>query len=138
MGFSIACFGADSQKIKTFFESFDNTKARCGNIGVNPCGTEISVCLEASLRMFNSIKGERRKIIVIASDFEFCDDKKAEDLIEQYARSGIEAIFIGFCNCDKVETFAEKVKKLKVKRTKIEAVSELPQKFLDVYLERQK
>lgn len=133
-GFSIGCFGADSQKIKTFFESFDNTKARVGNIGVSPCGTEISVLLEASLRMFNTIKSERRKMLVIASDFEFCDEQKARDLIEQYARSGIECMFIGFCGCSKVETFANDIPKLKVKRTSIKQVSDLPQRFLEVYL----
>lgn len=137
-GFGIACFGADSQKIKTFFESFDNTKARVGNIGVNACGTEISVLLEASLKMFNTIKGERKKILVIASDFEFCDEEKATDLIEQYARSGISCIFIGFCGCDKVETFAQNVKKLQVKRTRIQEVSELPSAFLSVYLDKQR
>jgi hypothetical protein len=137
-GFSIACFGADSQKVKTFFESFDNTKARVGNIGVNACGTEISVLLEASLKMFNTIKGERKKMLIIASDFEVCDEERALDLLEQYARSGIECIFIGFCGCDKVDTFASNVKKLKVRRTRIQEISELPSAFLSVYLERQR
>ena len=137
-GFSIACFGADSQKVKTFFESFDNTKARVGNIGVNACGTEISVLLEASLKMFNTIKGERKKMLIIASDFEVCDEERALDLLEQYARSGIECIFIGFCGCDKVDTFANNVKKLKVRRTRIQEISELPSAFLSVYLERQR
>jgi hypothetical protein len=134
MGFSIGCFGADSQKIKTFFESFDNTKARVGNIGVSPSGTEVSVLLEASLRMFNTIKGERRKMLVIASDFCFGDEQRAHDLIEQYARSGIECMFIGFCGCENVETFANDIPKLKVKRTAIKQISDLPSAFLSVYL----
>jgi len=133
-GFSIGCFGADTQKIKTFFETFQNTRARIGAITVNAGGTEVSVGLEASLKMFNSIRGERRKILVIASDFEFCDDEKAEELIQQYAKAGIECIFIGFCDCDKVEQFARNVRNLRVSRTRISQVSELPLKFLQVYL----
>lgn len=134
-GFSIGCFGADTQKVKTFFETFENTRARIGGISVNGGGTEVSVGLEASLRMFNTIKGERRKILVIASDFCFCGDEetKAEELIDQYAKAGIECIFIGFCDCENVETFANKVKNLKVSRTRINQISELPQKFLNVY-----
>jgi hypothetical protein len=137
-GFSVGCFGADTQKIKTFFESFQNTRARVGNISVSPCGTEVSVLLEAYLKMFNTIQGERRKILVIASDFSFGDNDKAEELIAQYARYGIECIFIGFCSCDAVESFAENVKGLRVRRTRINEVSELPQRFLDVYLNSQK
>jgi hypothetical protein len=133
-GFSIGCFGADTQKIKTFFETFENTRARIGAISVNSTGTEISVGLEASLKMFNTIKGERRKILVIASDFCFSDEDKATELIEQYARSGIECMFIGFCSCENVEHFAEKVRGLKCSRTQIDEVSELPLKFLQVYL----
>jgi hypothetical protein len=77
-GFSISAFGADSQKVKTFFENFDNTRARIGAISVNAGGTEVSVLLEAYLKMFNAVKGQRRKILVIASDFYFGDEQKAE------------------------------------------------------------
>jgi hypothetical protein len=134
MGFSIGCFGADTQKIKTFFESFDNTRARIGAISVNAGGTELSVGLEASLKMFNTIKNERRRILVVASDFSLGDEEKAEELMQQYAKAGIECIFIGFCSCENVYHFAEKVSGLRVKRTHINAVSDLPRKFLEVYL----
>jgi hypothetical protein len=135
-GFSISCFGADSQKVKTFFETFENTRARIGGISVNPCGTEVSVLLEAYIKMFNTIKENRRKILVIASDFCFTsdDEVKAEGLLEQYAKAGIELILIGFCSCEHVYEFAQKVKNLKTKRTHIKYVSDLPSKFLDVYL----
>jgi hypothetical protein len=135
-GFSISAFGADSQRVKSHFETFENTRARIGAISVNAGGTEVSVLLEAHLKMFNSIKGERRKILVIASDFCFNgdDEQKAENLIEQYTRSGIEVCFIGFCDADNVETFANKVRNLKVSRTRIKEISELPKAFLQVYL----
>lgn len=133
-GFGITCFGADTQRIKTPFETFQNTRARIGAISVNSSGTELAVALESDLRQFNSVKGERRKILVVASDFCLSDDDRCEELLEQYAKAGIECIFIGFCNCDNVETFAEDVKGLKCARTKISEISELPSRFLSVYL----
>lgn len=135
-GFAVACFGADSQKIKTFFETFENTKARCGNVGVSAWGTEISVLLTAFLKMFNAITSDRRKILVVASDFEFGDNDKALDLIRLYPLANIEIIFIGFCNCRKVRTWASDLKN--TRRTAIKSVSDLPEAFLDVYLNIQK
>lgn len=137
-GFAISCFGADTQKIKTFFESFDNTRARVGAISVNAGGTEVAVLLEAYLRMFNTIRGERRKILVIASDFQFSDEEKALELIGMYSRMGIECIFIGFGSCGNLENFATQIRGLKARRVKIQTVSELPQAFLNVYLNTQR
>jgi hypothetical protein len=130
--FAITAFGADSQKVKVFNETFNNTKARVGNIGVNACGTEISVLLESFLKMFNTFR-DVRKVLVIASDFEVCDEDRALDFLDQYARSGIECIFIGFCGCDKVETFGNNIKNLKVKRIRIQEICELPSVFLSAW-----
>lgn len=138
-GFSISCFGADSQKVKTFFETFENTRARIGAISVDAGGTEIAVLLEAYLKMFNTIKGERRKILVIASDFDFCDTEKAEELMSMYAKMGIEIMCIGFCSCEPhLQNFAEKVRNLRIRKTQIKEVSELPTRFLEVYLNIQR
>lgn len=130
-GFSISCFGADSQKIKTFFETFKNTKARCGNIGVSAYGTEISVLLKAYLRMFNTVDHDRRRILVIASDFMFGDNQEALKIIPLYEKANIELIFIGFCNCRNVDTWAKNL--VKARRTKIKNVHDLPEMFLSVY-----
>jgi len=135
-GFAVACFGANSQKVKTFFEMFENTRARVGNISVNASGTEISVLLTSFLRMFNNITSDRRKILVIASDFWFGDEDKALDLIKLYPKANVELIFIGFCNCEKVDTWASD--SVKAHRTAIKSVKELPEAFLDVYLNVQK
>jgi len=134
-GFSISCFGANSQRIKTFFETFNNTKARCGNIGVSPSGTEIHVLLEAYLKMFNAVDSDRRKILVIASDFYFGDDKEALDIISLYPRANVELIFLGFSNCRNVDTWASNL--VKARRTSIKTVSELPERFLEVYMDIQ-
>jgi flagellar hook-basal body complex protein FliE len=134
-GFAIAVFGDNNQKVKTFFETFQNTKARIGNITVSASGTRIHDLAESFLKMFNSIHEQRRKILVVASDFEFCDEAEAEEVIEQYAKAGIELLFIGFGSCSNVKTFARKVK---AKRTSITNVEELPERFLEVYLNEQK
>ena len=133
-GFEIGVFGDNFQRIKTFFEMYDNTKARVGNVTVNSWGTRIHDILEAFLKTFNSIKQDRRKILVIASDFSFSDEAEARKCIRQYIKSGIEVKFIGFSNVDKF--FNEFGKD--VQCTKIANTTELPDKFLDVYLESQR
>lgn len=130
-GFGIAVFGENNQKIKTFFETFQNTRARIGNITVSASGTRMHDIAESFLKMFNSIHEQRRKIMVVASDFELCDENDSEQVIEQFAKAGIELIFIGFGSCGNVRSFAKKVK---AHRTTISSVSELPERFLDVYL----
>jgi len=134
-GFAIGCFAEDCQKVKTFFEEFQNTRARIPNISVNPCGTRIHDILESFLKMFNSIHQERRKILVIASDFVVSDQDEAEKVIEQYAKAGIELIFMGFDNCANVKTFAKKVK---ARRSMIAQVEDLPERFLECYIDVQK
>jgi hypothetical protein len=131
-GFGTMAFGADTQRCKTPFESYQNTRARVGNISVNSSGTELAVALEAMLKIFNNVR-ERRKILVVASDFSLSDQNECEELLQQYAKSGIECCFIGFDSCENVEEFGSKVRNLKVSRVKIENISELPLKFLQVY-----
>lgn len=135
MGYSTSAFGANSQRVKTFFETHEQTKARVGAISVSPSGTELSVLLTAYLRMFNKVSPDRRKILVIASDFWLGDDQQAQDLIKLYPKSNVQLIFIGFCNCERVETWAKDVlPKNYAKRASIKQVSDLPEAFLDVYL----
>jgi len=130
--YAVAVFGANSQKIKTFFETYENTKARCGNITVSAAGTEISVLLESFLKMFNAITDDRRKILVIASDFCFGDEARANELIKLFPLSNVELIFIGFSNCYKIRDFASDVKN--THKTRIKTIKELPERFLEVYI----
>jgi hypothetical protein len=132
-GFGITCFGADTQRIKTPFETFENTRARIGAISVNACGTELAVALEADLKMFNTIKNERRRILVVASDFCLSDENECEELLRQYAKAGIEVCLIGFCDCERVRDIWQNVKGLKITRTYIKNITELPSRFLEVY-----
>ena len=88
--------------------------------------------------MFNNIR-DRRKILVVASDFSFGDDNKARELIRLYPKADVELIFIGFCDCQRVDTWAEEeLPKNYARRSKIVSVMELPEAFLSVYLNIQK
>jgi len=135
-GFSISVFGANSQKIKTFFETFQNTRARIGNISVDASGTEISQLLMSYLKMFNAIVGNRRKILVIASDFSFHDDDDARAIIKAFPLSNVELVFLGFGNWNRSDTWASD--SVKARRTSISDITELPEAFLSVYLDVQR
>ncbi len=135
-GFAIGAFGENCQRIKSFFEEFNNTRARIANINVSSCGTRLHDLLVSFLKMFNNIHEERRKVLVIASDFSLCDQEESEKVIEAYSKSGIELVFMGFDSCKaNLNTFASKIK---AKRTEIDDIANLPERFLDVYLESQK
>lgn len=133
-GFSVAVFAENMQKVKTFFEMYQNTRARIGNISVNTWGTRIHDLLEAYLKMFNSIHEDRRKILCIASDFCFSDEEEAKKVIEQCIKHGIEVKFIGFDE-PKMD-FADEVKG--ISRSQINNIHELPEVFLQVYIDIQK
>lgn len=133
-GFSVAVFAENMQKIKTFFEMYQNTRARIGNISVNTWGTRIHDLLEAYLKMFNSIHEDRRKILCIASDFCFSDADEAKELIKQCIKHGIEVKFIGFD--EPRMDFAKEVKG--ISRSKIDSIKQLPEVFLQVYIDIQK
>jgi hypothetical protein len=130
--FGIGVFAQDIQKIKTFFEQFYTTRARIPNISVNASGTRIHDLIESFLKMFNGIREDRRKILVIASDFCFSDEEEAKKVIEQCVKSGIEVMFVGFSECYNLENFAKEVKG--IKRTKISDFRDLPEAFIDIYL----
>jgi hypothetical protein len=134
-GFSIGVFGLDCQKIKTFFESFETTRARVGGVNVSASATNVSDLLESNLKQFNLMRGNRRKICVIASDFSFTDDSKATEMVKQMARSGIELVFLGFGEYNDIHSFASNVR---ARRTTINNISELPQRFMETYLNVQK
>jgi hypothetical protein len=94
-GFAIGVFGATYQKIKTFFEQYANTRARIGAISVNSSGTKVAEIMASFLKMYANVSPDRRKILVLASDFDFYDETEAHDILKLYDKAGIELIFIG-------------------------------------------
>jgi hypothetical protein len=134
-GFAIGAFAEDNQWIKRFIEPFNNTRARIPNVSVNSCGTRLHDLLENALKMFNSIHEERRKILVIASDYCLSDTDEVVKLLELYAKAGIQIILFGFDNSS-VRHFAPHIKG--IQRIEMSDIHNLPEDFLEVYLDLQR
>jgi len=130
-GFSIGAFAEDNQYVKRFFEPFNNTRCRIPNISVNSCGTRLHDLLESMLKQMNAIHEERRKILVVASDFQLSDTDDCERLLELYAKAGIEIILFGFDNSNVRHVF----NKVKAKRIDMEDIHDLPELFIQIYID---
>jgi len=130
-GFSIGAFAEDNQYVKRFFEPFNNTRCRIPNISVNSCGTRLHDLLESMLKQMNAIHEERRKILVVASDFQLSDTDDCERLLELYAKAGIEIILFGFDNSSVRHVF----NKVKAKRIDMEDIHDLPELFIQIYID---
>jgi len=130
--FSILCFASNFIKIKTFFESYQNTKARIGNISIG-CNTNVIEPLEVSLKLFNTIGEPRQKLFVLVSDFQFGSQfDRANEILEQYSKYGIKLLFIGLDNSYDMNRYLPNSKN--VFRTTIQDVKTLPEMFVDIYL----
>jgi len=130
--YSLLVFGADYQKIKTFHESFSNTRARVGGISVDAGGTMAHEVLLEIARMYASCDPERHKILVLASDFSFGDETETHEAIKTISHLGVSILFVGLCSYSRMDSFATDV--LNIYRTKIKDVVDLPELFLDVYM----
>lgn len=133
-GFSIGAFAENCQKVKSFFEPFATTRARIPNISVNSCGTRMHDLLESYLKMFNAIHEDRRKIVVIASDFCLSDTEECEKLLKQYEKAGIQIILFGFDNSSVKRVFHN----IKAQRFEMHDILNLPEDFIQVYIDLQK
>jgi len=131
--FSVLVFGADYQKIKTFYEQSVSTKARIGAISVSASATNITKPLEDSLKMFNGVDTERTKILVIASDFCFSDRDTAKEILEDIEKSGIKLLFIGLCSVDSSNYLGILPNSKNVFRTIVDNPRDLPSLFLSIY-----
>jgi len=132
--FSLMVFGANYQKIKTFFESFHNTKARIGGISVSSYATELLQPLEAMFRLFNNITAERRRILIIASDFYVDKQNKCLEVLKSMLKAKIEVILIGFGATGNLKYWLETLKPYgKIGELRIRSPKELPEAFVEVY-----
>lgn len=132
-GFAVGVFADDMQFVKRFNEPFSTTRARIPNINVNSCGTRLHDLLQATLKMFNAIHEDRRKIVIIASDFCLSDTEEVVKLLEQYAKAGIQIILFAFDGSSR--HFAPNIKG--IQRIDMKNIMDLPESFLDVYLKLQ-
>lgn len=133
--FSILVFGEDYQKIKTFFETFSQTRARIGGISVDASATECSEPLEEILKMFNEIGdkevSERDKLLVLASDFWFGDKEDTVEQLKELLKHGVKLLFVGLCNYAKIKEILPNT--MGIFRTTIDDLGDLPELFIDIY-----
>jgi hypothetical protein len=133
-GFAIGVFAENMQWLKRFNETYQQTRARIPNTSVNSCGTRLHDLLLSALKMFNSIHENRRKIVVIASDYCLSDSEEVVKLLEQYSKAGIQIILFAFDGSSK--HFAPNIKG--IQRIDMKNIMDLPEDFLECYLKLQR
>jgi len=128
--YAIIVFGGDYQKIKTFFEQFNNTRCRIGGISVNTGATNMAKCTSDMRKMFNSITDERLKLLVVCSDFIFGDRGETIRELHKCAKDGIKIVFVSFGNRLYFHDILPKVKE--VYRIYVANITQLPKLFSDI------
>lgn len=129
--YSIGVFGENRQKIKTFFETFDKTRARIGGISVNSWGTMLETSLKDTIMMMNGINEDRKKILVVCSDFALGDEAEALKAFEQILRMDTKLIMVKLCNSRRLPTL-EANKNVEV--IDCRNIQDLPEIFADIYM----
>lgn len=129
--YSIGVFGENRQKIKTFFETFDKTRARIGGINVNSWGTMLETSLQDTIRMMNGINEERKKILIVCSDFALGDEAESLKAFEQILKTDIKLIMVKLCSYRRLGTLEDN-KDVEVMECK--NIQDLPEIFADIYM----
>jgi len=130
-GYSISVFGENRQKIKTFFETFDKTRARIGGINVNSWGTMLETSLQDTIKMMNGIDGERKKILIVCSDFALGDESESLKAFEQILKMDVKLIMVKLCGYRRLPTLEDN-KDVEVMECK--NIEDLPEIFADIYM----
>ena len=131
--YSLSVFAKDCFRIKTFFETYENTKGRIGNLRIDRDATYINALLKSYIKQFNTIKEERRKILVVCSDMCLSDESEATELLKIYEKLKVNILFLTFgkVNEDFIKQFPN------AKHMYVKDIAELPTAFLQIYLNAQ-
>lgn len=127
--FSIYVFGSNFARVKDFNESYFNSRGRVGGVQCMG-GTELLYPLISLREKFRAMPQWKRKVLVIASDFQTSQDKKCQELLDQMRKDGTTPIGIAMCqygDLDYVKTFT------KDNTLGIDKNEELPDRFFEVY-----
>jgi len=132
--YAITVFAKDYQKVKTFFETYEQTKGRIGGINVNMCSTMSGDLCKEIRKMFHSITNEKQKVFIFCTDFGLGDKIDTQEVIEGMINDGVQVLFLGIC--DYWDNYASYMPNQSgIKRAKCENLSELPEKFINIYLD---
>lgn len=126
--FGIWVFGSNFQRIKTHVEAYYNTKERIGGTTYMG-GTVLLKPLQEIHKVINGITNNRKKIVVIVSDFDVSNSEECKNEIARLEADNITVIGIGinYSDLNTVKAFTRE------NSTFINGLSELPQKFFDIY-----
>jgi len=125
--YAIMLFGSGYQKIKTFFEAYDNTKARIGGIRCLG-GTRMTECIRELRLMFNAITDDREKILVVCSDFYLSDIENSSEELRKCLKQGIKIIFMSYGNRTEYHNILAKDRG--VSRSYIADIKLVPREFI--------
>jgi hypothetical protein len=134
--FALNNFATDIQRIKTFGETYETTKAR---IPMLDCGYDNNIMiihlLESNIRQFNKIASDYKKIQVIVSDFALLiPETRFNPVIEKMLNANIQPVFIGIDSWrNYINDYMANDKR--VKRIGVNRMEELPALFIKIILE---
>lgn len=130
-------FGSGFQKIKTFWESYNNTKARIGGLE-DMGGTYMAGPLGEIGQMFKKVKdASDKKVLIIVSDFQLMDDDYPASRVQinrMKKLSDVETICIVNDRSEAAMQVAmQNAKKLSDHVVPMPDISKLPENFFKVY-----
>lgn len=129
--FSLYVFGDKTLKLKSFYEAYENIKARIGGL-TNLGGTCLFDSIEMIEREFASFPNGHRNRIIIVSDFWLMgdDEPKSLALLKDFAESNPKNKVI----CLELDGTENSITKA-FGHNRIKTVGELPDIFISAYIE---
>lgn len=128
--FAIYAFGSGWVKVKSFYEQYENVKARIGGL-TGMGGTALHPVLEAVETELWSLTNHHKNRVIIVSDFEMYHEDESKSmticktLVKEFAHGKVIGLDFG--------DGTEKVSRY-LKAERIRSIAELPDKFIDAYL----
>jgi len=128
--FMILMYESDYYRIKTFTESYHNTRYRLAGL-LRTGGTVLYEPLLETYRILKHLKDNRKKIVMIVSDFYVERQEDCLSLIDSMRKDNISIIGIGLCrtSLSLVRQFT------KGYSCNIHRLEELPSKIVDIYMD---
>jgi len=121
-------FGSEYSRIKDFSEEYHNTRYRITGITSDYGGTELYSPLLHVYKILKSIRTNKKKVIVIASDFFVSRPHACKELCNEIRDHGINILGVGYC--DSSSSISEYTNNYTV----LENIDELPERFVDLYI----
>jgi hypothetical protein len=134
--FSLACFATNLQRIKSFHEAYQNTRARIPkqNCGGDNNETFLDI-IQSYTKQFNDISNDTKKICVIITDFQLLISREAvEQKFTEMLNSKVNIIMMG------IDSYKHYINEYlpsdrRIRRLGVNSMNELPELFVKIYTE---